>query len=70
MAYEYYSDVRHLREWLEAEEDDEKHKAFLGRFIYGVSEFSQYLELCGGVERLRQLRAEELGLNVEGREGR
>jgi glutaconate CoA-transferase subunit A len=70
MAYEYYSDERHLREWLEAEEDDKKYRAFLDRYIYGVSEFSQYLELCGGVGRLRQLRAEELGLDAEGRKVR
>jgi len=67
MPYLYYSDERHLAEWLEAEEDEERFRAFLDRYIYGVKDFSEYLELCGGIERLRQLRAEELCLGPEGR---
>ena len=68
MPYEYYSDERHLREWLEAEEDEETYRAFLDKYIYGVDDFAGYLELCGGIERLRQLRAEELGIDREGRD--
>ncbi|MEW6032522.1 MAG: CoA-transferase [Bacillota bacterium] len=70
MPYEYYSDERHLREWLDAEENEEVLKAFLDRYIYGVSCFSEYLDLCGGIERLRELRAEELCLEAEGRTSR
>jgi glutaconate CoA-transferase subunit A len=69
MPYEYYSDEKHLREWLEAEEDPERYKAFLDRYIYGVKGFSEYLERCGGIERLRQLRDEELCVDREGRSG-
>ncbi len=68
MPYEYYSDERHLREWLEAEEDEERFRAFLDRYIYGVTDFMEYLERCGGIERLRQLRAEEFCLRDERRD--
>jgi glutaconate CoA-transferase subunit A len=67
MPYEYYSDEKHLREWLEAEEDDESYRVFLDKYIYGVTDFNGYLERCGGIERLRELRAEELGVDREGR---
>jgi len=69
MPYEYYSDEKHLREWLEAEEDPERYKAFLDRYIYEVKGFSEYLERCGGIERLRQLRDEEFCVDREGRSG-
>ncbi len=67
MPYEYYSDEKHLRQWLEAEEDDEAYRVFLDKYIYGVTDFNGYLERCGGIERLRELRAEELGVDREGR---
>ncbi len=60
MPYEYFSDEEHLKEWLEVEEDDEKFKAFLDKYIYGVKDFREYLELCGGLEKLNELRVQEL----------
>lgn len=65
MPYEYYSDERHLKEWLEAEEDEERLRDFLDRYIYGVGGHEEYLERCGGLARLRELRWEELGLDRE-----
>ncbi len=56
MPYEYFSDEEHLREWLVAEESPETLARFMERFIYGVRDFDQYLSLCGGAERMRQLR--------------
>ncbi len=70
MPYEYYSDEKHLREWLEAEEDDDLYRAFLDKYIYGVTDFAGYLDRCGGIERLRQLRAEEFCVDREGRDAR
>lgn len=64
MPYEYFSDEEHLREWLDAEEDLDRLRAFLDRYIYGTTGFEAYLELCGGQERLRQLRLEELLIDV------
>jgi glutaconate CoA-transferase subunit A len=60
MPYEYFSDEDHLREWLTAETDTDTHREFLNRLLFGVREFSEYLELCGGAARLEELRNEEL----------
>ncbi|MCG8510417.1 MAG: hypothetical protein MI741_14425 [Rhodospirillales bacterium] len=60
MPYEYFSDEDHLAAWLKAERDPEAFAAFLEKHIYGVSDFREYLELCGGEARMKELRAEEL----------
>lgn len=59
MPYEYYSDEAHLRAWLAAERSEETHRVFLDRHLFGVTDFQEYLQICGGIERMRQLRAEE-----------
>ncbi len=60
MPYEYYSDEEHLQKWLSVEEDIPAHLAFLEQHVFGVRDFSHYLELCGGTERLKELRRQEL----------
>jgi glutaconate CoA-transferase subunit A len=60
MQGEYYSDDEHLFRWLEAEKDEAGFKAFLDEYIYGVADFAGYLQLCGGIGRMKQLRAQEL----------
>jgi len=63
MPYEYFSDEPHLRAWLEAETDLSRLQAFLKRYIYDVKDFTEYLQLCGGLERLRELRRQEFLLH-------
>ncbi len=65
MAYEYFSDEPHLRQWLEVECDEAAHRAFLDRYIFGVKDFNEYLQLCGGLARMQELRQQELLLNLE-----
>ncbi|MCL5107794.1 MAG: CoA transferase subunit A [Chloroflexi bacterium] len=60
VAYEYFSDEEHLREWLAVEQDPDAFRAFLDRHIFGVPDFQAYLALRGGETRLAQLRAEEM----------
>jgi len=60
MPYEYYSDEDHLREWLAAEKDPGVFAAFIDKYILNTRDFNEYLELCGGIEKLRKLRAVEL----------
>jgi glutaconate CoA-transferase subunit A len=60
MPYEYFSDEDHLRRWLEVERDLEAFREFLDHYIYNVRNFGGYLERCGGLERLQQLRQQEL----------
>lgn len=59
MAYEYFSDEEHLREWMKLDGDPEKLDEFLNRYIYGVKDFNGYLEAIGGIARLQELRNQE-----------
>jgi glutaconate CoA-transferase subunit A len=63
MPYEYFSDEDHLRLWLQVERDPQAHLAFLEKYVFGVRDFSEYLQLCGGLPRLQALRREELFLD-------
>ena len=65
MPGEYFSDEEHLGEWLRVEKDEGEFRAFLDKYIYGVKEFDEYLALCGGLGRMRELRAQELLLPGE-----
>jgi glutaconate CoA-transferase subunit A len=68
MPYEYFSDEEHLRLWLETERDPEKFKRFLKKYIYETKDFNEYLELCGGLERINELRAQENLIESKGKE--
>ena len=59
MPYEYFSDEAHLKQWLEVEKDEAKFDAFLERHVYGVRDFAEYLERCGGARQLQELRQVE-----------
>jgi glutaconate CoA-transferase subunit A len=63
MPYEYFSDEEHLRRWFEAEHDLDQLRAFVDRYVYKTKGFTEYLNLCGGIERIRQLRRQEFLLN-------
>jgi glutaconate CoA-transferase subunit A len=56
MPYEYFSDEDHLAEWMEVEQDMGAFEKFLDKYIYGVRDFSEYLELKGGEARMAELR--------------
>jgi glutaconate CoA-transferase subunit A len=63
MPYEYFSDEEHLRQWLQAEKDVEGFRRFLEKYVLGVRDFAEYLQLCGGLPRLQQLRQHEFLLH-------
>ncbi len=63
MPYEYFSDEDHLRQWLEAEKDTERYRAFLDEYVFGVPDFGAYLHRCGGLARVQQLRRQEFLLD-------
>lgn len=65
MPGEYYSDERHLRDWLDAEEDEALYRAFVDRQIHQTRDFTDYLALNGGVARLLELRHDELLISRE-----
>jgi len=60
MPGEYFSDEEHLMEWLNAEQDPEKFKEFLDKYIYNTKDFYEYLQLNGGIEKMIKLRQKEL----------
>ncbi len=60
MPYEYFSDEDHLRQWLTVERDPDEHRQFLQTYLFDVENFGEYLELCGGSERIAELRRQEL----------
>jgi glutaconate CoA-transferase subunit A len=60
MPGEYASDEVHLKEWLDAEQDEVVFHRFLDEHVYGATDFTAYLEKCGGTKRLGELRAIEL----------
>jgi glutaconate CoA-transferase subunit A len=64
MPGEYFSDEDHLKLWLDVEKDPAAFRQFLDDHIYGVKDFSEYLDLCGGLRRLQQLRQRELLLHM------
>jgi glutaconate CoA-transferase, subunit A len=60
MPYEYYSDEDHLREWLTIEKDPDAHLQFLDEIIFSTESFGQYIDRCGGADRMAELRELEL----------
>ncbi|HUG71053.1 MAG TPA: CoA-transferase [Pirellulaceae bacterium] len=65
MPYEYYSDEQHLREWLTVERDFEDYLKFVEKLIFDTTEFEEYLDRCGGLARMEELRKQELEPNLE-----
>ena len=60
MPGEYFSDEAHIHQWLEVEKDEAKYDEFLQTYIYETEDFESYLHLCGGIDRMKELRAVEL----------
>jgi glutaconate CoA-transferase, subunit A len=63
MPYEYFSDEAHLCRWLKAEEQPDTYQEFIEEYLFGVSDFRAYLEHCGGLGRLQELRRQEFLLD-------
>lgn len=63
MPYEYYSDEEHLRAWLAVESDQDRYRAWLDHYIYSARDFNDYLDRCGGLKRLQELRRQEFLLD-------
>jgi glutaconate CoA-transferase subunit A len=63
MPGEYFSDEDHIRRWLDVERDVGAFRDFLDTHIYSVRDFAGYLDRCGGLPRLQELRRQELLLD-------
>jgi glutaconate CoA-transferase subunit A len=57
-AYNYYDyDPRQLKRYHDSAEDDTLYAQYLEQFVYGLRDYSEYLQAVGGAERLDGLRA-------------
>lgn len=68
MPYEYFSDEEHLKEWLSSDAHVSTLEPFLDKYVFGTRNFDEYIELCGGKERLLELRDLELMQGKDNRE--
>jgi glutaconate CoA-transferase subunit A len=47
MCYVYVRDEAQIREWVQASKEIETTQAYLDKYIYGVSNHQEYLEMIG-----------------------
>jgi len=55
MPYEYYFDEEHIGMYLKMAKTPEGTKEYLDKYVFGVSDFEEYLDLIGGVKKLAYL---------------
>jgi len=55
MPGEYFSDEEHLMKWLKLEKDPEAFKEFIDENIHKTESFYEYLELNGGMKKMKKL---------------
>lgn len=56
MPYLYFFDEYHIAEWLKLSKTEEGTREYLDKYIFGVDNFEEYLELVGGVKTLNRLK--------------
>jgi hypothetical protein len=62
----YYSDEFHMAEWLRLSRSEEGVKEYMDRYVYGVEDFEEYLDLVGGEKRMEYLaRLERLEVPLD-----
>lgn len=55
MPYMYHFDEDHMAEWLKLSKTDEGVKQYMDKYVFGVDDFSKYLDLIGGSKKLEYL---------------
>jgi len=55
----YFFDEEHIAEWLSVSKTEEGVQQYADKYIYGVKDFDEYLELCGGLKKMRFLQERE-----------
>jgi glutaconate CoA-transferase subunit A len=56
MPHLYYFDEEHIHEWLTLSKTVEGTEGYYEKYIHGVANYSEYLELLGGIRRMTQLK--------------
>jgi acyl CoA:acetate/3-ketoacid CoA transferase alpha subunit len=52
----YYSDEEHMAEWLRLSRSEEGVRQYLDKYVYPVTDFSEYISLVGGEEKMKYLK--------------
>lgn len=61
MPYRYYFDEIHIREWLSVSKSEQGAAEYFHKYVFEMKDFSEYLELIGGRQRMLELeRIEKL----------
>jgi 3-oxoacid CoA-transferase subunit A/glutaconate CoA-transferase subunit A len=55
MPYQYFFDEDHIGEWLSMSASEEGVQRYLERYVYGVTDFSEYLQRIGGTKTMQKL---------------
>ncbi|MEM3227199.1 MAG: CoA-transferase [Thermoplasmata archaeon] len=58
MPFEYSMDIDFLRYIIKACDDEVSYHNFLENYVYGCDSFDEFIEKCGGIERIRKLMQE------------
>jgi len=62
----YYSDEEHMAEWLKLSRSDEGVQEYMDKYVFGVENQEEYIELIGGEEKMKYLwRLEHLQVPME-----
>jgi len=48
-----------IAEWLELSKVPEGVDTYLNKYVFGVDNFEEYLELCGGIKKINYLKRRE-----------
>ena len=59
MHDKYFFDEEHIAEWLALSKTEEGVKQYSDKYIFGVKDFDEYLEICGGLRKIAFLQKRE-----------
>ena len=55
----YYYDEDHIAEWLKLSQTPEGVNEYLEKYVFGLADFEDYLEQCGGIKKMSYLKRRE-----------
>lgn len=56
----YYSDEEHMSEWLRLSRTEDGVETYFKKYVFSVVDFTSYIELVGGIEKMEYLRRLEI----------
>ena len=59
MPYLYFFDEEHIGEWLGLSRTPEGTQEYFDKYVFGVKDYEEYLELVGGIRKFNYLKRVE-----------